>query len=442
VSNCVGIASRDSRWLNLGPHNLKGEQMSSRRDVLKSIAVGTAALSWGASQVAKAQSPAARTAPISLPSLISNEERQARIERAQALMRDQQMAALVIEAGTSMRYFSDLAWRQSSRLTALVIPAMGDPVVITPAFEESKLRELMVMDMEVRTWNEHQSPFERISGVLDDRNVEGAIGLERTVRFFVAEGLRTDVAGREIVSAAPVISALRQIKTAREIELMQTANDITMAAYRTIYPQIEAGMTGPDISALMNTATVDLGGDPVFALALVSEASAYPHGSKKIHKVSEGEIILMDCGCDVHGYKSDISRTWVFGEANAEQRHVWDTARRGQDLVMETAQIGTPIGVIDQTVRAFYESEGWGPGYQLPGLSHRTGHGIGMDVHEDQFVVLSNQTPLEPGLCFSNEPGIYIPGEFGVRTEDCVYMTPEGPKLFTSMAPSIDNPMG
>ena len=416
--------------------------MSSRREVLKSMALGTAALSAGNFLTAHSQEAPAPKSTILIPPPITDAERQSRIERAQGLMQSQGIAATVIEAGTSMRYFSALAWRQSSRLTALVIPAEGAPVIITPAFEESKLRELMVMDMEVRTWNEHESPFALIGGVVDDRNVTGAIGLERTTRFFVAEGLKTDVPDREIVSATPVVSALRQIKTEREIALMQAANDITMAAYREIYPQIEIGMTGPDISKLMNAATVALGGTPVFALALVGEASAYPHGSKKVHTVAEGQVILMDCGCDVHGYKSDISRTWVFGEANAEQREIWDTARQGQDLVMQTAQLGTPIGVVDQTVRSFYESKGWGPGYALPGLSHRTGHGIGMDVHEDQFVVLSNQTPLVTGLCFSNEPGIYLPGKFGVRTEDCVYMTTEGPKLFTSMAPSIDDPMG
>jgi len=357
-------------------------------------------------------------------------------------MERQGIAGIVVEAGTSMQYFAGLGWGRGSRLTALVVPASGEPVVVAPDFEESKLRELMVMELEVRTWQEHQSPFDLISGVFKDRGVAGAIGLERTTRFFVVEGLRADAPDREIVSASPIVSALRQIKSPREIELMQAANDITMAAYREIYPKIEAGMTGSDIRALMNAATSARGSRPTFALALVSEASAYPHGSKKVHFVREGEIILMDCGCDVHGYKSDISRTWVHGEANAEQRRVWDTARKGQDIVMEMAQLGSTFGAIDDAVRRYYEAEGWGPDYTLPGLSHRTGHGIGMDVHEDQFVVRENDARLAAGMCFSNEPGIYLPGKFGVRTEDCVYMTESGPRLFTSCAPSIDNPMG
>ena len=422
--------------------------MTSRRELLKTGGIGLVSGAALFSMDAAATSAAAQTASASagaspaLPPPITNAEREARIGRAQELMQRQGMAGIVVEAGTSMRYFADLAWGQGSRLTALVIPASGAPVIISPAFEESKLRELMVMEMEVRTWQEHESPFALIGGVFDDRGTAGAIGLERTTRFFVAEGLKNDVPEREIVSASPVVSALRQIKSAREIELMQAASDITMAAYRDIYPKVEAGMTGSDVRALMEAATRARGARPTFTLALVGEASAYPHGSKKVHILKEGEILLMDCGCDVHGYKSDISRTWVYGEANAEQRRVWDTARKGQDIVMEKAQIGTPIGAIDDAVRSYYESEGWGPDYGLPGLSHRTGHGIGMDVHEDQFVVRGNQTPLEAGMCFSNEPGIYLPGKFGVRSEDCVYMTQDGPRLFTSRAPSIDDPMG
>lgn len=416
--------------------------MDTRRNFLKTMAVTTAAL--GASPLAQAHSPKQTPSPSSptLPEPITNAERQERIERAQTLMQEQGLAAILLEAGTSMRYFSGLAWRQSSRLTAVIIPAEGDPVVITPAFEESKLRELMVMPIEVRTWHEHESPFSLIGGILDDRNVSGSIGLERTVRYFVADGLKRDVPSIALVSAAPVVQALRRLKSAREISLMQAANDITMAAYRETYAQIADGMTSPDIAKVMSTAMAKHGAQPVFVLALIGEASAYPHGSKKVHRVREGEIILMDSGCDVHGYKSDISRTWVHGQANAKQRRVWDTVRRGQDIVMDVAKPGVRVGDIDDAVRAFYESEGWGPDYALPGLSHRTGHGIGMDVHEEVFILRGNETRLAPGMCYSNEPGIYIPGEFGVRHEDCVYMTEDGPKLFSGLSPSITDPMG
>ena len=416
--------------------------MTSRRRFLQASGIGIAAASSGMSMPAAFAQPPAQAGAITIPPPISNEERQARIETAQGLMQSQGIAGIVIEAGTSMLYFSGLGWGRGSRLTALVIPADGAPVVITPAFEASKLAELMVMPMEVRTWEEHESPTALIASVIADRGNAGAIGLERTTRHFVAEGLRKDAGGRAIVSASPIVSALRQIKSPREIALMQAASDITMAAYRAIFPQVQAGMTGRDIGALMHAETSKLGGRPTFSSAQVGEASAYPHGSKKVWEVATGEVILMDCGCDVHGYKSDISRTWVHGGANAEQTRVWNTARKGQDIVMEMAQIGGTFGAIDDAVRAYYESQGFGPDYKTPGLSHRTGHGIGMDIHEDQFVVRGNDTPIAAGMCFSNEPGIYLPGKFGVRTEDCVYMTDAGPKLFTSRAPSIDDPMG
>lgn len=410
--------------------------MATRRDVLKASAIGAAGGALGVT------APALASPKITIPPPISNEERTVRIEAAQSLMQAQGFGGIVIEAGTSMLYFSGLTWRQSSRLTALVIPAEGAPVVITPAFEASKLAELMIMPMEVRTWEEHESPTALIAGMLDDRGSKGPIGLERTTRYFVAEGLRKDAPDRKVVSATPIVAALRQIKSPREIALMQAASDITMQAYRDIYPQITKGMTGRDVSTLMTEATMGYGGRPTFALALVSEASAYPHGSKKVHEVTEGEVILMDCGCDVHGYQSDISRTWVHGGANAEQTRVWNTVRKGQDIVMEMAQIGGTFGAVDDAVRDYYETQGFGPDYKTPGLSHRTGHGIGMDVHENQFVVRGNETPIAAGMCFSNEPGIYLPGKFGVRSEDCVYMTEEGPRLFTSRAPSVDNPMG
>ena len=200
-------------------------------------------------------------------------------------------------------------------------------------------------------------------------------------------------------------------------------------------------MSSADISTLMDRTTAGLGGSPEFSLVLLNEASAYPHGSLQVQTVREGSIVLMDCGCTVHGYQSDISRTWVFGRADARQRKVWNTVKRGQEIALETAKIGLPAGTIDDVVRRYYESEGWGPGYQLPGLSHRTGHGIGLDGHEPAYLVHGDTTPLQAGMCFSDEPGIYIPGEFGVRLEDCWVMTASGPKLFTPLAKSVDEPI-
>ena len=377
-----------------------------------------------------------------LPSPISTEERDERIAKAQELMGEQGIAGILLEPGASMLYFSGLSWWRSERLVAVIIPAKGRVAIIAPAFEEPSIREQMELDAELRVWNEDESPFALVKGVLDDRGVSGPLALEASVRYFVVNGLKKDMSNRETTSADGVVYGCRMIKSDHEIEIMQAANNITMAAYREIFPKVEAGMVGSDISAMMREATRKYSAEPTFAIALIGEASAYPHGSKKTHKVQEGQVILMDCGCDVHGYKSDISRTWVFGEADAEQLRVWNTVRKGQEVALQTAKVGLPAGKVDEAVRKFYAAEGFGPAYQLPGLSHRLGHGIGMEVHEPINFVGNEETPLAPGMCFSNEPGIYLPEKFGVRHEDCLFMTEEGPKLFTGLTPSIDNPMG
>jgi Xaa-Pro dipeptidase len=245
----------------------------------------------------------------------------------------------------------------------------------------------------------------------------------------------------QIVTADPLVRACRLVKSPAELALMQTANDVTLAALRFVHGQVERGMGSEDIGGLMDRATTALGGAPEFSLVLLNEASAYPHGSLQAQTVREGSVVLMDCGCTVHGYQSDISRTWVHGQANARQRKVWNTVKRGQEIALETAKIGVPTGRIDDAVRAYYESQGWGPGYKLPGLSHRTGHGIGLDGHEPAYLVHGDDTALQAGMCFSDEPGIYIPGEFGIRLEDCWTMTASGPKLFTALAKSLDEPV-
>ncbi|MEM9168020.1 MAG: Xaa-Pro peptidase family protein [Pseudomonadota bacterium] len=411
--------------------------MITKRDFLKSAAVGTAMAGAAASS-----SHAEKTTAITLPEPISADERRARIAKAQELMKRQGLSGVLLEPGASMLYFAGLGWWRSERLVAVVIPAKGDMAIIAPAFEEPSIREQMTLDAELRVWNEDESPFALVKGVLDDRGAAGPLGLEASVRYFVVDGLKKDMSNRETTSADGVVYGCRMIKSEHELALMQTANDITMAAYREIYPKVEAGMVGADIGAMMREATRKHGVEATFALALIGEASAYPHGSKKVHAVEDGQMILMDCGCDVHGYKSDISRTWVHGEANAEQARVWNTVREGQEIALKTAKVGLPARQVDAAVREFYETAGFGPGYQLPGLSHRLGHGIGMETHEPINFVGNEDMPLAPGMCLSNEPGIYVPGKFGVRHEDCLYMTEAGAKLFTGLTPSMDDPMG
>jgi Xaa-Pro dipeptidase len=374
---------------------------------------------------------------------ISVEELRSRIEKAQGLMAQRKVAALLIESGTSLEYFTGIRWRRSERTTLAIIPASGAVMVVTPAFEEPSVRETLQVGGDVKPWDEHENPFEKIVQGLKARGIDsGVLAAESTIRFFIVAGVRQASSAYEIVPADAIVRACRLIKSPAELALMQMANDVTIAALRHVHSQVAVGMSASDISALMDRTTLALGGSPGgFSLVLLNEASAYPHGSVKPQSVREGSVILMDCGCAVHGYESDISRTWVHGQANARQRKVWNTVKRGQELALETARLDAPVGGIDDAVRKYYETEGWGPGYHLPGLSHRTGHGIGMDGHEPPYLVHGDTTPLQAGMCFSDEPGIYIPGEFGIRLEDCWHMTASGPKLFTPLAKSAEEPI-
>ena len=370
-------------------------------------------------------------------------ERIARIEKAQRLMDKYDIDAILLEPGSAMLYFSGISWWRSERLTAVIIPRHGDIGVVTPFFEEPSVRESMTFGDDVRAWHEHHSPFDRIAEFLKDRNItNGRIGLEQTVRHFVAEGLSRAAPNLSITSALPITQGCRMYKSSNEIALMKKASEVTLTAYRHVYDNLQAGMEPADVNAMMQTAQSELGGDDIWNMALFGVASAYPHGTKLSQKIVQGQIVLMDCGCSVDGYQSDISRTFVFGEPSARQREVWDTVRRGQQIAFETAQPGVAAGAVDDAVRQYYESLGWGPGYQLPGLSHRTGHGIGMDGHESVNFVHGEETPLSAGMCFSNEPGLYDFDAFGVRLEDCLYMTDDGPAWFTVPPDSLDDPIG
>lgn len=363
-----------------------------------------------------------------------------RLARAQALMKANGIGAVLIEPGSSLLYFTGVRWGRSERLTAAVIPVEGDPMIVTPFFEEPSVRESLGVPAQVRVWQEHESPFAVIAGWLREKRLHNhRIGIEETVRHFAVTGLAQAIGdARLIVSANSVVRGCRMIKTPAEIALMQRAADVTIAAYRWTHPQVQAGMTPQDIAALMSAATRKLGGEVAFNLILLGEASAYPHGTGKPQRVTKGEVVLMDCGARVHGYESDISRTFVHGEATAEQRKVWSEMKRGQEIAFAAAQIGTPAGAVDDAVRRYYSSLGYGPDYKLPGLSHRTGHGIGMDGHEPINLVRGETTKLAAGMCFSNEPGIYLPGKFGVRLEDCFHMTKTGPRYFSEPQRAID----
>lgn len=373
---------------------------------------------------------------------ISAEERHARIAKAQALMGQRKIAALLIEPGSSLDYFTGIRWPRSERITLAVIPAHGDVLVVTPAFEEPSVRETFQVGGDVRPWNEHENPIDRIVQGLRDRGIgSGTLAVESTTRFFIVDGIRKVSNGYDMISADALVRACRLIKSPAELALMQLANNVTIEAIRSVHTQVQRGMTSAAIGALVDKATTALGGEPEFSLVLLNAATAYPHGSLQVQTVRDGSTVLLDCGCTVQGYQSDISRTWIFGQASARQRKVWNTVKRGQEIALETAKLGVPTGSLDDAVRSYYVREGWGPDYKLPGLPHRTGHGIGLDGHEPAYLVHGDATPLEAGMCFSDEPGIYIPGEFGIRLEDCWYMTTAGPKLFTPLAKSLDEPI-
>ena len=383
-----------------------------------------------------------------LTSLTSNarpigaQEHAARVAKVQSLMQRRKIAALLVEAGATLEYFTGVRWWRSERTTAALIPAEGGVIIVTPYFEEPSIRETLQVSADVRSWKEDQSPFELIASALRDRAASGSLAVEATTRFFIIDHVVKALGGgREVVPGDELVRTCRIVKSAAELALMQSANDVTIAALKHVHGRIDAGMSGVEIMKMLVAATEALGGSHQFSLVLLNEASAYPHGSEKPQTVRKGSVVLVDTGCAVHGYQSDISRTWVFGEPSPRQREIWNTVKRGQEIALETAKIGVPIGELDKAVRAFYEGKGWSKDYGLPGTSHRTGHGIGMEGHEHPYVVRSDMTPLAAGMCFSDEPGIYIPGEFGVRMEDCCYMTEAGPKLFTALAKSIDEPI-
>lgn len=370
-------------------------------------------------------------------------ERMARLSRAQQLMRASGIGAVLIEPGASLVYFTGVRWHLSERLTCAVIPAEGTPCIVTPFFEEPSVRLSLGVPAEVRTWDEDEDPLATVAGFLRDRGLTGrAVGVEERVRFFVTDRLRRALPSARLVSADPVVRGCRMVKSPAEIALMRLATDVTVAAYRFVHPRVAPGMLESEVAALMSAATQRLGGSVEFSLVLSGPDAALPHGGTAPRRIEPGDIVLMDCGCTVEGYQSDVSRTFVVGAApTKEQRMVWEQVARGQQVAFAAAQPGMPAGSVDDAVRAYYESLGYGPRYRLPGLSHRTGHGIGMEGHEPVNLVHGEKTLLAPGMCFSDEPGLYLPGRFGVRLEDCFFMTADGPRWFSEPPRSIERPV-
>jgi Xaa-Pro dipeptidase len=375
---------------------------------------------------------------------ISVEERKQRIARAQELMTQQKIDAIFLEGTTSCFYFTGMRWGQSERTFGVVIPAKGSIIYICPKFEEDRAKELIqpAFGDEVRCWEEHESPYALIAGAVKDRGlVYHKIGMEERVRFFIADGVKKVAPGMEIVDATPITAGCRMIKSKAEIALLQIANDVTIEAYKLAFPSIKPGMSQTELSANISSAFRKLGFSGG-AMVIVGKYSALPHGSIAPQTIQEGDIVLIDGGTTCEGYESDISRTICVGKPSQRQIDVWNTEKQAQDAAFAAIKIGAPCEVVDAAARAVIEKAGFHKNYQLPGLPHRTGHGIGLDGHEWTNFVKGNKTPIQVGMCFSNEPTISIPGEFGIRLEDCLYIGEEGPHFFTEQSISIEQPFG
>ena len=372
---------------------------------------------------------------------ITTAERLTRIAKAKKLMAENKIEALLLDSGTSLKYFTGISWWPSERTMLAIIPADGEVTYISPAFEAERLRQLITIGKDVQTWEEHESPYKQIASALNGLGIKGGnIGIEERLRFFIYDGVKKEAPHLNYISGDPVTVPCRLIKSAAEIALLQKANDITIAAYKVGVSMLKEGMTPADFSAITTEAHAKLGASGEIG-ANFGKASAYPHGSIEPQFLKKGDIVLMDGGCQVQGYSSDISRTVVFGaEPTKRQLDVWNTQKKSQAAGFAAAKIGSPCENVDIAARKVLTDAGFGPGYKIPGCPHRTGHGIGMDGHEWGNMVLGNKLPIQPGMCFSVEPTIAIYGEFGVRIEDCAYITQEGAKWFSVPSPAIDKP--
>ena len=415
----------------------------TRRSFIKTGTVSLAALSLGPS--ARAAVPAG--SPQELKNLAAGvqplgpEDYAARRDKARRLLAENKLDAIFIGGGTNLVYFTKVGWWTSERVFGVVLSKKADPVWVCPAFEVERAKELVPAGQEIRVWDEHESPYAAIGGVMKDLGAAGGkLGTAPDLRAFEVHGLRRTLPALEIVDGAAVTEGCRGVKTAKEIAFMDLANRITKLAYREGFKSLRAGMTTRDLAGAISAATQKLGsqggGGPQFG-----PNTAFPHGSQVQRTLTEGDAVLVDGGCAIEGYRSDITRTVVFGAPSDKQRQVWDIVRKAQKAALAAARPGATCESVDRAARKVVEDAGFGPGYKY--FAHRLGHGIGMEGHEYPYLVKGNTLKLEPGMTFSNEPGIYIYGEFGVRTEDCMVVTEDGARHLGGLeAESIDRPIG
>jgi Xaa-Pro dipeptidase len=380
---------------------------------------------------------------------ITRQERRERLERARQLMSENAIDAMVLMSGTSLNYFTGIRWWGGERMFAFVLPAKGSAFYVCPAFEGGRAREQIANapdgeHPDVRPWQEDESPYHLVAQGLKDSGIStGKLGIEETIRFFFADGIAKAAPQLRLTSATPITAGCRMIKSAHEVALMRLAAQVTLTAYEAVYHSLREGMTQQQVEGLIAAAYGQLG-FPGEASVEVDEFTAYPHGSSVPQVIREGSIVMIDDGCTVEGYQSDITRTFVLGtppEKTADKmKKVFDIVHRAQAAALATARPGVECGAVDAAARKVIIDAGYGPDYRY--FSHRLGHGMGMDGHEWPYLVRGNQTKLAVNMTTSNEPGIYIRGEFGIRLEDDMHITENGAELFTPQSPSLENPFG
>lgn len=420
-----------------------------RRNFIQTGALGAGALAvlggraWAAGgdveEAATTRLPdpiaALRSRVAEAPPPISEAERVARRARAQELMGEAKVDALFIEPGSSLGYFADVRWGRSERTFGLFLPREGAGVIVCPAFEQARAEKSVAGRFEIRVWQEDEDPFALIGSLLRERgSATGRLALEESTRYFVAAGIGASAPAVELVSGDPITHGCRGIKTAHEIEIMRFANRITLEAIEATFASLQEGMTQSDVSRLIREGLQRLGYNGG-GLALIGESSAYPHGSENPGRLREGDVVLVDIGSSVHGYASDISRTTVLGRPSAEVARVYGIVRDAQAAAFAAAAPGRTCGEIDEVARQVVTRAGFGPDYKYFG--HRLGHGIGLDGHEWPYLVRGSKVVLRPGMTFSNEPGIYQYGKFGVRIEDIMVITESGAEMLTAQAPVL-----
>lgn len=369
---------------------------------------------------------------------ITREERLARLAKAQALMTTD---AMIVGAGASLRYFAGVGWNATERLVAMILPRTGAPVMVCPRFEEGSLRASLGIEASLRLWEEHESPYAVCADVLSELGAR-SLAIDPALAFFMFDGLRRAAPGVSMENGAAVVDGCRMIKSPAELALMAQAKAMTLEVHRRAARILKAGITTGEVRRFIDQAHGALGADDgsSFCAVQFGEASAYPHGLPGEQSLADGDLVLIDTGCRVQGYNSDITRTYVFGTPSQEQIRVWAVEKKAQAAAFAAVRPGVPCEEIDAVARRVLAEEGFGPDYELPGLPHRTGHGIGLSIHEAPYLVRGDRTPLQPGMCFSNEPMIVVPGAFGIRLEDHFHVTEDGAAWFTEPQTSLEEP--